>query len=146
VISTDDALVLAPGVRDSLLDHAREGATRDPPAEICGVLAGERGPPDHVTGLRRVPNVAAHPRTEYELDPAATMAAIDRIEDRGDDAVGFYHSHPETEPVPSATDRARATWPGYVYCIVSPPDAIRAYRYTDGDGFVELPVHLESDE
>jgi proteasome lid subunit RPN8/RPN11 len=67
------------------------------------------------------------------------MAAIDRVEDRGSDAVGFYHSHPESDPVPSATDRARATWPGYVYLIVSPPDSIRAYRYVD-DGFVELPV------
>ena len=136
---SDDGLTLAPGVRGAVLDHAREGADRDLPAEVCGVLAGERGPPDHVTAIRRVPNVASHPRTEYELDPAATMAAIDRIEDRGANAVGFYHSHPESAPRPSATDRARATWPGYVYCIVSPPDSIRAYRYVD-DGFVELPV------
>jgi proteasome lid subunit RPN8/RPN11 len=141
----DDTLRLAPSVRDALLDHAREGAERDPPAEICGVLAGERGSPDHVTGTRRVPNVATRPRTEYELDPAATMAAIDRIEDAGDEAVGFYHSHPESDPVPSPTDRARATWEGYVYVIVSPPDAVRAYRYT-GDGFGELPVQVERSE
>jgi proteasome lid subunit RPN8/RPN11 len=140
-----DGLVLAPGVRDALLDHAREGADREHPEEVCGVLAGECGPPDRVTATRRVPNVAAHPRTEYELDPAATMAAIDRVEDRGDDAVGFYHSHPESDPVPSATDRARATWPGYVYCIVSPPDAVRAYRYVD-DGFVEIPVRADGAE
>ena len=139
---SDDALHLAADVRDALLDHAREGAAREPPEEICGVLAGERGPPDHVTGSRRVPNVATHPRTEYELDPAATMSTIDRIEDAGGEAVGFYHSHPESDPVPSATDRARATWPGYVYLIVSPPDSVRAYRYT-GDDFVELSVHTE---
>jgi len=48
-------------------------------------------------------------------------------------------------PVPSATDRARATWLGYVYLIVSPPDALRAYRYVD-DGFVELPIQVESRE
>jgi proteasome lid subunit RPN8/RPN11 len=140
----DDGLALASGARTALLDHARAGAVRDPPAEICGVLVGERGPPDRVTAIRRVPNVATHPRTAYELDPAATVAAIDRIEDRGDDAVGFYHSHPESEPLPSATDRARATWPGYVYCIVSPPDSIRAYRHVD-DGFVELPVRSADD-
>lgn len=143
--SPDDALRLAASVRTALLDRAREGADRDPPAEICGVLVGECGPPDHVTDARRVPNVATHPRTAYELDPAATMAAIDRIEDAGDEAVGFYHSHPETDPVPSATDRARATWEGYVYMIVSPPDAVRAYRYT-GDGFAEMAVHVERSE
>jgi proteasome lid subunit RPN8/RPN11 len=142
---TDDTLHLADGVRDALLDHARDGAGREPSEEICGVLAGRRGPPDRVTDVRHVPNVATHPRTAYELDPAATMATIDRIEDAGDEAVGFYHSHPESDPVPSATDRARATWVGYVYLIVSPPDAIRAYRYTD-DGFVELSVHSDSRE
>jgi len=142
---TDDTLHLEAGVRDALLDHARDGAGREPPAEICGVLAGRRGPPDRVTGVRRVPNVATHPRTAYELDPAATMATIDRIEDAGDEAVGFYHSHPESDPTPSATDRARATWPGYVYLIVSPPDAVRAYRYT-GDGFAELSVYSDSRE
>jgi len=142
---TADALHLDPGVRDTLLDHASDGADRDPPEEICGALAGERGPPDRVTGARRVPNVATHPRTEYELDPAATMAAIDRIEDAGSEAVGFYHSHPESDPVPSAIDRARATWEGYVYLIVSPPDSLRAYRYT-GDGFAELSVQAESSE
>jgi len=142
---SSDALRLTSSVRDALLAHARDGADREPPEEVCGVLAGERGSPDHVTGARRVPNVATHLRTEYELDPAATMATIDRIEDAGDEAVGFYHSHPESDPVPSATDRARATWKGYVYLIVSPPDALRAYRYT-GDGFEALPVQVESSE
>lgn len=144
-MTSTDSLLLARDALDALLEHTHEGAARDPPAEVCGVLAGVRGPPDRVTVARRVPNVAAHPRAEYELDPAATMAAIDRVEDRGDDAVGFYHSHPESDPVPSATDRARATWPGYVYLIASPPDAFRAYRYT-GDGFAELSVQVESDE
>lgn len=141
---TDDALVLDADTRDALLDHAREGADRERPAEICGVLGGTRGPPDRVTDARRVPNVATHPRTEYELDPASTMATIDRIEAAGSEAVGFYHSHPETDPVPSATDRARATWPGYVYVIVSPvaDDPIRAYRFT-GEGFAEMPVRVE---
>jgi len=139
-----DELRLAPGVRDALLDHAREGTDRDSPAEVCGVLAGTRGPPDRVTETRRVPNVAPHPRSQYELDPEATMAAIDAL---GDDPVGFYHSHPESDPVPSATDRARATWLGYVYLIVSPapPPSLRAYRFTD-DGFAEIPVQVESRE
>ncbi|MFB6102070.1 MAG: desampylase [Haloplanus sp.] len=140
-----DAVGLAPTARDALLAHAREGADGTPPAEVCGVLAGERGPPDRVTRTKRVENVADHPRTAYELDPAATVAAIDRIEERGDDVVGFYHSHPESDPVPSATDRVQATWSGYVYAIVSPPDSIRAYRFT-GEGFDELPVQVDSRE
>ncbi|WP_338741199.1 desampylase [Haloplanus salilacus] len=142
-MTSTDTLRLSSLVRDALLDHAVEGADRDPPEEVCGVLVGGRAP-DRATATRRVPNVADHPRSRYELDPEATMAAVDAVEADGDEVVGFYHSHPESAPVPSATDRARATWTGYVYAIVSPPDAIRAYRYT-GDGFDELAVQVEDD-
>jgi proteasome lid subunit RPN8/RPN11 len=139
-VTSTDRLLIAPAVRDALLDHAREGADRDPPEEVCGVLAGARDP-DRATATRRVPNVADRPRSRYELDPEATVAAIDAVEAGGDEVVGFYHSHPESAPVPSATDRERATWTGYVYAIVAPPDSIRAYRFT-GDGFDELAVQV----
>ena len=144
-MTSTESLRLAPTVRDALLAHAREGAARDPPAEVCGVLAGTRGPPDRVTAAHRVDNVAATPRTEYELDPAATVATLDRIDAAGDDTVGFYHSHPESPADPSATDRARATWPGYVYLIVSPPETVRAFRFT-GAGFDPLSVQVDSRE
>ncbi|MFB6194940.1 MAG: desampylase [Haloplanus sp.] len=140
-MTSTDRLHLAPAVHTALLDHAREGADRTPPEEVCGVLAGERGPPDHVTETRRVENVASRPRSRYELDPEATVAAIDDVEAAGEEVVGFYHSHPESDPVPSATDRERATWTGYVYVIVSPPESVRAYRYT-GDGFDAIPVQV----
>ncbi|WP_251341642.1 desampylase [Haloplanus halophilus] len=144
-MTSTEPLALTAAVRDALLDHAGEGAARDPPAEVCGVLSGTRGPPDRVTDAHRVDNVAAHPRSEYELDPEATVATMDRLEAAGEEAVGFYHSHPESPARPSATDRARATWTGYVYAIVSPPETIRAYRFT-GEGFDELPVQVESRE
>jgi proteasome lid subunit RPN8/RPN11 len=142
---TSSELTLTPAVRDALFAHAREGATRDPPTEMCGVLAGERGPPDRVTATRRVPNVADRPRSRYELDPGETVAAIDAVESEGLDVVGFYHSHPESAPVPSPVDRELATWQGYIYLILSPAaDALRAYRLTDG-GFVEVDVQVCDD-
>ncbi|GAB6860513.1 desampylase [Haloplanus litoreus] len=144
-MTSTEPLRLTAAVRDALLDHAAVGADRAPPEEVCGVLAGARGSTDRVTDATRVDNVAAHPRTEYELDPEATMSTIDRIEATGDDVVGFYHSHPESPAEPSATDRARATWTGYLYAIVSPPETIRAYRFT-GEGFDEVPVQVDSRE
>ena len=128
-------LFLPPAVRDTLVSHASAGA----PAEVCGVLLGTDRESDtvRVTDSRSVPNVASEPRTRYELDPAATAAVFEAVEgdgtaaehDRPGDAdgtpgrstgvVGFYHSHPRGPPGPSATDRAQAQWPGYVYLIVS---------------------------
>lgn len=129
---------LAADVRAALLEHAREGV----PEEVCGVLSGRRDPDGTpiVTGNHRVPNVADSPETRYELDPAAQLAAMEAIEEQGDEVVGFYHSHPRGPAGPSATDARLATWPDYRYCIVSlPEETVGAWRWT-GERFVEEPV------
>jgi proteasome lid subunit RPN8/RPN11 len=106
---------------------------------VCGVLGGRDGT---ATRAEPVSNVAATPETRYELDPAATVAAVDRVEATAEH-LGFYHSHPRGPPGPSATDEARATWPGYVYCIVSVPDSqVGAWRWT-GEAFERLSVSVE---
>jgi proteasome lid subunit RPN8/RPN11 len=129
---------LDPAVRDDLFAHAREGD----PEEVCGVLAGRRDPAgeDVVTASRRVANVADTPGTRYELDPAEQMVTMDELEEAGDEVVGFYHSHPRGPAGPSATDARLATWPDYLYCIVSLPDgSVGAWRWT-GEAFERVPV------
>jgi proteasome lid subunit RPN8/RPN11 len=101
-------------VYDAAIDHAREGA----PAEVCGVLGGERGPTSHARTLRRAENVAADPRTEYRIDPAEQLALMEEVEAAGEEVVGFYHSHPHGPAEPSPTDRRRATWTERSYLIV----------------------------
>jgi proteasome lid subunit RPN8/RPN11 len=129
---TPPDLVFEPALTERLLEHARTGA----PYEVCGVLGGVD---DQVTRAEPVSNIASTPRRRYELDPTETVEAIDRVEQAGEH-LGFYHSHPQGPPHPSATDEAEATWPGFVYCIVSSPDsAIRAWRWT-GERFEELAV------
>ncbi|WP_142859207.1 desampylase [Salinigranum halophilum] len=129
---TSPDLVFETALAERLLDHARAGA----PAEVCGVLGGSEGT---VTHAEPVSNIASTPRTRYELDPAETVEAIERVE-AGAEHLGFYHSHPQGPPRPSATDEAEATWPDAVYCIVSLPESrIRAWRWT-GDRFDELRV------
>jgi proteasome lid subunit RPN8/RPN11 len=103
-------------VYDAIVDHARAGR----PEEVCGILGGRHGEDaSHASAVERTENVAANPRTEYEIDPEAQFTAMEAIEDRGADVVGFYHSHPAGPPRPSDTDAARATWPDHSYVIVS---------------------------
>ncbi|ELZ32822.1 metal-dependent protease of the pad1/jab1 superfamily protein [Halogeometricum pallidum JCM 14848] len=141
-----EELRVAADAEAAVLRHARRGAAADPPREVCGVLAGRRrsdesGPSDSdsVSRADPVPNVAPDPRTEYELDPAAAVETIDALEAEGLDVVGFYHSHPESDPHPSPTDEARASWTGYVYLLCHPDGRLNAYRWT-GAAFEELRV------
>lgn len=125
---------LTPDVREEVLVHAREGS----PEEVCGVLGGERDEP-RITSAYRIPNVAAHPRTEYRLDPEAQLAAMEAIERAGETVLGFYHSHPQGPPHPSATDEARASWPDHYYLVVIPEGSVGAWRWT-GEHFEREPL------
>jgi len=141
-------LVLSSALRDALVEHAREGA----PAEVVGVLAGERSE-DRSTAERRyvAENAAETPATRYEIAPAEELALLERVDADGLEVVGFYHSHPRGPPAPSATDARLAAWPGYSYVIVSPAGAgddgsdgpaVGSWRWTD-DGFEREPVETE---
>lgn len=130
---------LTAAVEQALYTHAREGI----PEEVCGILGGERGAStaergaDLVTTIRRVANVADDPRSRYELDPAEQLRAMEDLEARRLDVVGFYHSHPRGPDSPSQTDERQATWPDRVYLIVSLADgreALGAWRWT-GEAF-----------
>ncbi|AFK20200.1 M67 family peptidase [Haloferax mediterranei ATCC 33500] len=138
---TSNKLSLEAATSTTILSHAREGAARDPPQEVCGVLVGDRDAAT-ITAVLPVSNVAEEPRVAYELDPEETVSAFDEAESEGNDVVGFYHSHPETDPVPSATDREQASWPGYVYLICNPDGRFTAHEWT-GDEFRELAIVVE---
>nr|WP_277410173.1 desampylase [Natrinema longum] len=125
-------------VREAILERAREGD----PEEICGVLGGEYEPDGRSRVRSQYPatNVAETPRTRYEIDPEEQLAIFDRIEDRGREIVGFYHSHPRGPPRPSATDAARATWPDRSYLIVSlEPLAVGSWRWRTAADGVDAP-------
>jgi proteasome lid subunit RPN8/RPN11 len=42
--------------------------------------------------------------TDVEMDPVCQIYAIDAIANHGMTAVGWYHSHPDFQPIPSITD------------------------------------------
>lgn len=91
--------------------HARA----DFPREACGLLVG-RG--DRVAEVIPVANAAADPLRTYVMEPRALAAALAGLDARGLELLAFYHSHPHGDPIPSATDKALATYPDTPYLIV----------------------------
>lgn len=101
---------------DLVLEAARAGA----PDEVCGVLVGRREAADTIIE-RAIATRNAHPapRKEYLVDPQELLKLVLQAEDEwGLEVVGFYHSHPAGPPRLSATDHARASWPGAAYLLV----------------------------
>jgi proteasome lid subunit RPN8/RPN11 len=130
-------LVLAPGVARMVLDQA----LHEKPDECCGILVGPDE--DHASKALPVDNVHENPRTEYEIDPDALMETVVDVESTDREIVGFYHSHPRGYAAFSKTDRARGSWAGRAYLLVSlAPLTFVGGRWT-GEDFDEVDVRVE---
>ncbi len=122
------------------------------PLEACGVLIGEPGDvarPSVVRELRATDNVAAGDRRRrYAVAPRALLAAQRQARAAGLEVIGYYHSHPDSSAVPSATDLEGA-WPGVSYLIASVSggvlDEIRSWRRDlVSETFIEERVELST--
>jgi proteasome lid subunit RPN8/RPN11 len=105
-------------IRAELKAHASE----DAPNECCGVLVLKDGVAERYVRGR---NALESPyRYELEIDPSVWF-----LEDEGYE-LAVFHSHPETEPRPSRTDRELAgLWSGRPFLIYGLKlDDLRAWR------------------
>jgi proteasome lid subunit RPN8/RPN11 len=89
-----------------------EGAA---PLECCGLLLGRGG---RIMAIQPARNVATDPRRRFEIDPAALLAAHKARREGGAELIGYYHSHPNGHPVPSATDCEHASGDDRLWAII----------------------------
>jgi proteasome lid subunit RPN8/RPN11 len=105
----------------SLFDAVRAHGEETYPHECCGVLLGQLdGDTRTVTAIARAENTrtdSAHNR--YNIDPKELIRIQREGRDRGEDIIGFYHSHPDHPAQWSQTDFAEAHWFGCSYVITS---------------------------
>jgi proteasome lid subunit RPN8/RPN11 len=89
------------------------------PHEACGVLLGRaEGDARVATSVARCGNAHADsPRDRYSIDARELLRIQRQARARGEDIVGFYHSHPDHPARPSGTDLAEAHWLGCSYVI-----------------------------
>jgi proteasome lid subunit RPN8/RPN11 len=91
------------------------------PHECCGVLLGRIDDDTRtVTTVARAGNTrtdSAHNR--YNIDPKELIRIQSEGRKRGEDIIGFYHSHPDHPAQWSKTDFAEAHWYGCSYVITS---------------------------
>jgi len=92
------------------------------PHECCGVLLGTMtdGGARVVTSIARAGNTRTDsPQNRYNIDPKELVRIQREGRERGEDIIGFYHSHPDHPAQWSQTDLAEAHWFGCSYVITS---------------------------
>jgi len=92
------------------------------PHECCGILLGSFAGEGAriVSSTARCGNTRTDsPQNRYNIDPRELVRIQREGRERGEDIVGFYHSHPDHPARWSATDFDEAHWIGCSYVITS---------------------------
>ena len=90
------------------------------PEEACGLLSGVAAAGEwRVRAAHPSANLAADPRTTFEVDPALRLRLHRTLRGAGEDVVGVFHSHPDSPAEPSPRDLERAWEPDLAWLILS---------------------------
>lgn len=107
------------------LEAIKAHAEADYPHECGGLLLGLLGPDSGKTVVETLPmNNSADVATRHDrvlIDPRDLLRADQEARRKGLDVIGYYHSHPDDEAVPSQFDLDHAL-PVWSYIIVSVRD------------------------
>ena len=109
------------------------------PHECCGVLLGRDDAGTRtVTSIARTLNTRIDsPQNRYHIDPKEFIRIQREGRDRGEDVIGFYHSHPDHPAQCSPTDLAEAHWFGCSYVITrvakGTADVTNSFELTGSD-------------
>lgn len=119
------------------------------PAECCGLLVGTCD-----GGLVTVREVHSSVNTwegdharRFQIDPQLQLRLQRECRERRLDIIGSYHSHPQGQAQPSATD-AEMAWPDLIYLIVAfrdeHPDEMRCWQFDEvSRSFQEVELQVE---
>jgi len=109
-------------LNQSSYNEIRQHGEQTYPHECCGVLLGRFDDDGAKTVARaaRCGNTRDDsPQNRYNIDPKELIRIQREGRERGEEIVGFYHSHPDHPAQWSATDLTEAHWIGCSYVITS---------------------------
>jgi proteasome lid subunit RPN8/RPN11 len=118
---------------DAMISHANELY----PNECCGIIAGRDGRVDSTVRIRN----EIESSVEYSMDNVELKAELDRLDEKGLDLIGIYHSHPTSKACPSGSDIKKAVFEEVDCLIISLLDKgapeIKNYKIKDGSVYIE---------
>lgn len=116
-------VIIGRGSMDSIYSHASSTF----PEECCGLLFGvfeEKDSVKRVNSSTQMKNVFEEKERyhRYTIDPKKFLTEEIDAQNRGEEIVGIYHSHPNAPAKPSQYDQSHA-WPTLSYIVVEVREA-----------------------
>lgn len=113
-------------------------SARTAPLECCGILLGREG---RIEEARAADNVAEEPSRRFEIDPVALLRAHREARTGGPELLGYFHSHPNGHPLPSATDCEHASGDNRLWAIIA-DGKVKFYRDSPQVGFAPVSYRV----
>ncbi|HZW57377.1 MAG TPA: M67 family metallopeptidase [Nitrososphaerales archaeon] len=109
-----------------LLDSMFSHAVSTFPEECCGLMIGgfgEDASNKKVSSIKQIKNTYEQSERyhRYTIDPKEYMETEIEVQNRGEEIVGIYHSHPNAPAKPSKFDQGYA-WPTLSYIVIEVRD------------------------
>ncbi len=108
-------LWFTPQMHTALLREVERAGALEACGVLAGVVSGEQG---QVMQVIPLPNIADDPTRSYRMDDALLGRTADVLHNNGHEIIAFYHSHPNSTPIPSRADVLLATNPHIPIVIV----------------------------
>ena len=133
---------------DALAAALLQAAARAYPSECCGLIEGADSADGwHALALHETANVAEDTARHFTIDPQKQFDLMRALRGTERRIIGCFHSHPDGNPEPSATDRANAWEPDFLWLIAggSPHSGftLNGYHFREETGFVPIPLRDE---
>ena len=139
---------LSKGSMKKLIDAAENAY----PEECCGLLVGSAEYVNNqlITRIIPSPNLSSSDtRDSFEVDPKIRLELMRNLSQAKTDEtiIGHYHSHPNSEALPSIKDISMAYEPELTWVILAVHNGIvsetRAHMiFKDANTFVEIPLRV----
>lgn len=124
---TERRLIIGQHLLQRILEHCLE----EKPYEACGVLTGRAGKVFHAYATDN----AKRSPLFYEVEAGQQERILREMEQRGEELVAIYHSHPTAPALPSLNDVNQAVhYPEAFRVIISlaGPTDVRAFLIQEG--------------
>jgi proteasome lid subunit RPN8/RPN11 len=108
-------------IPEAVYESLRKQGEETYPHECCGILLGRMDADVRVvaSAVRCENTRTDSPQNRYNIAPGELVRIQREGRQRGEDIVGFYHSHPDHPAQWSQTDLIEAHWIGCSYVITS---------------------------
>lgn len=115
------------------------------PIEACGLVSGKE---NKGLTLWQVPNEDKSPN-RFKISEESMKKTIVKIEKKGEQLTGVFHSHPVTRAYPSFFDIKNHAYPTVAYIIVSllkSEPVVKCYRITENKKVIKLKLVVIQNE